>query len=904
MDCFDGKVFRHYVYDDSVLADNNAWALKCDRSGLLWVGTLHGGVFVIDTRSGRLVRRLRPGGSVYGIIETKGGDILVGAQSGLYIYNRESGRLELYEAEASEGVSLGRHDINCLFEDSRGLLWIGTRTGLFVYNPYVKFFQRFTTENGLPSDLIQSIVEDASHNIWTATNNGLTNIRIYTDSSPGYLYSLMNYDSSEGLQGEMFNYNAACLTSRSELVFGGTSGYNIFTPSSISYNNNVPNIVFTGFQIYNKRILPQEKYKGRVILRESITQTRSINLRYSDNYFSLAFAALDYCMPGKSRYYYKLEGFNDQWLEGLSSRQLTYTNLNPGQYTLYLKAVNNDGVPSVTPAMLRITVHPPFHRTGWAFILYGFIALALCVYGRHRILKRSRQKLAVTREKMLVNQRLEIEEVKLRFFTNISHEFRTPLTLILTPLEDLLRKATDAEDRELLSIMRRNAQGLLTLVNQLLDFRKLDVNAHRLQRFLGDIVQFARQQTEQFAVIMSRKDIQFAFRTEIERLYMFFDADKLSKVLLNILSNAFKFTPSEGSITVELSIDGDRLLISITDSGIGIPEGELDKIFERFYQVKRSGETHYQGSGIGLHLSREFVALHNGEIWAEQVSGGGSRFIVALPVNDESAAEADGAIDESSLAESSLPKLLIVEDNGELRKLLASRLKESYTVLQAGDGSEGLRTALREIPDIILSDIMMPRMDGIEMSKKLRKDIRTSHIPIILLTARSGDESHFEGLAAGADDYVAKPFNHELLLAKIRNLLETRKRNQKLLNEQIRIEPSKIAINSLDEQLVKKAIAYTEAHLSDPDLSVEELSRELGMSRVNLYKKLSSIAGKTPTEFIRLIRLKRAAQLLEESQLSVSEIAYEVGFNNPKYFRKYFRDEFGILPSHYGRRRE
>jgi YesN/AraC family two-component response regulator len=363
-------------------------------------------------------------------------------------------------------------------------------------------------------------------------------------------------------------------------------------------------------------------------------------------------------------------------------------------------------------------------------------------------------------------------------------------------------------------------------------------------------------------------------------------------------------------------MDDEKIHIVFNDSGIGIPEEELDKIFDRFYQVKHEGAIHYQGSGLGLHITKEFVTLHGGDIWAERIPEGGTRFVVVLPYKEETANESelpppnveamneDDTAFEAKFKQNNFPKLLIVEDNQDLRKLLGSRLKELYTILEAKDGVEGLEIALREIPDMILSDVMMPRMDGIEMSKKIKSDIRTSHIPLIILSAKTGEESKLDGLMAGADDYITKPFNQEILQIKIFNLIETRKRNQAIFDQQIRIEPSKITVNSLDEQLIKKAIEYTETHLSDPNFSVEELSRELGMSRVHLYKKLSSISGKTPIEFIRVIRLKRAAQLLEESQLTVSEIAYEVGFNNPKYFRKYFKDEFGVLPSQYGSRGE
>ncbi|MDR0750314.1 MAG: response regulator [Tannerellaceae bacterium] len=918
LDCFDGKTFTHYSGNpdsEDGITDKNAWVLHCDRSGKLWVGTLNGGVAVLDTNTGKRLKNLSAEGSVYGIIETKTGNMLVGSQGGLFIYSVINDQLELYEKDIFNGVQLNRYDINNLFEDSRGLLWIGTKNGLFVFNPYTKEIRMFTKEKGLSSDLIQSILEDSEHNMWFATNQGITSIRVSTENEqPGYFYHLLTYGRSEGLQGELFNYNAAYHTSHSELIFGGVSGFNIITPANIGNNANIPHIIITDFQLYNKSIKPQEPYNGRIILTQSITRTKEINLNHSDNYFSLSFVALDYCAPDKSRYYYKLEGLNNQWLEtGADNRKVTYTNLNPGRYTFYLKAVTNDGLETPEPVILKINVRPPFWQTAWAWLIYCMLAAGSGFYLFNRFTKRSEKKLAYARENMRVNQQLEMDEMKLRFFTNISHEFRTPLTLILSPLDDLLKKVKDPEEEESLSVMRRNAMHLLTLVNQLLDFRKLDMNAQTLQRSLGDIVQFVKQQTGLFVEVMARKEITFQFTSQLTHLYMYFDAEKLSTVLINILSNAYKFTPDEGRITLDLSRTGDgNIRISVTDNGIGIPENELYNIFERFYQVKNEGSRHYQGSGIGLHISKEFVLLHGGEIRAENIPEGGARFTVLLPCKEEVAedettpppADNEKATDEDAAPEEEwipdrLPKILIVEDNKDLRTLLVSRLKEQYCILQAAGGEEGLAVALKEIPDMILSDVMMPGMDGLELCKAIKGDIRTSHIPLILLTAKTGEESKLEGLTAGADDYITKPFNQEILQIKMHNLIETRKRNQIALEKQIKIEPSRITVNSLDEKLIRKAIQYTETNISKPGFSVEELSRELGMSRVHLYKKLLSLTGKTPIEFIRIIRLKRAAQLLKESQLTVFEIAYEVGFNNPKYFRKYFKDEFGVLPSQY-----
>lgn len=927
MDCFDGKKFTHYTYTSHAtdpLPDNNVWKLYGDRSGNLWIGTLNGGVAVMDVSSGRRIKCFDSIGAVYDIIEKKSGEVMIGSRSGLYFYNVATDKLELYEKDIFEEARVSRYDISNLYEDSRGLLWIGTRNGLFAYNPYTRELRLFTEKNGLAADLIQNVQEDAEHNMWIATNSGLTCIKVATaDETPGYFYQMMNYDQSDGLQNDLFNYNAGYITSKSELIFGGLSGFNIFVPTSIVDDLPNPPVVLTDLCLYNESIRPGIPYKGRVILSESISLTEEITLNYSDKYFTLSFAALDYCKPGKARYFYKLKGFNDQWLEAdRNSRQVTYTNLNPGRYVFHIKAIHNDVNGKEYPTRLVIHIRPPFWQTVWAWAIYLLVLAGIFYVLRRQMLRKAERKLAYAQEKLRITQQHEIDEMKLRFFTNISHEFRTPLTLILTPLEDLIKKITDPSDRETLAMIRRNARQLLQLVNQLLDFRKMDVQSHTLQKSLGDIVQFVREQARLFSPVAERKQIGLNFSTDLSPLYVWFDADKLSKVLVNILSNACKFTPAGGQIAVELSLTADeKIRISVTDNGIGIPQEALEKVFERFYQVKQTDRMNYQGSGIGLHLAKEFVNLHGGDIWAEQVCEGGSRFIVVLPcVQDEpQGLAAEGQPEESDETEKwseeeellekaaskeALPKLLLVDDNEDFCAFLSTKLAAQYHVLKAADGIEGLKIAYREIPDLILSDVMMPRLDGVEMSKKIKADIRTSHIPLILLTAKSGEESKLEGLTAGADDYITKPFNLEILLVKIHNLIEARRRNRELFKDQIRIEPSKIAVSSLDEQLIKKALEYTEANISNPDFSVEELSRELGMSRVHLYKKLSSLTGKTPIEFIRVIRLKRAAQLLEESQLTVSEIAYEVGFNNPKYFRKYFKDEFGVLPSQYGARNE
>lgn len=919
LDCFDGETFTNYNYNPESpngLTDNNAWVLKNDHNNNLWIGTLRGGVLVMDIHTGKIIRHLDSQGSVYALVERRAGGMFVGSQTGLYLYDFEKDVIELYEPDVFTKIQISKNDINNLCEDSRGLLWIGTRNGLFVYNPYTKAVNKYTDKNGLSSDLVQSVLEDADNNIWVSTNRGLSCVKVTTKpETPGYFFNFTNYDSSEGLQGGQFNYNAAYITSRSELLFGGTSGFNLFIPSQISYNTNSPKVVITDLQLYNKSIKPDEAYNGRILLKKSISVTDEINLKYRDNHITLTFAVLDYCMPSKSRYFYKLEGFNDEWVEGdRFSRKATYTNLNPGTYLFRLKAINNDGVES-NPVSLKIKVSPPFWNTVEAWIFYLLFLLAFFYWYRRRMAINAEKKFAYAQEKLKTDQQLEMDELKLRFFTNISHEFRTPLTLILTPLDELIDRETDKEKRNLLEVINKNARNLLRLVNQLLDFRKLDNHVHKLQQSHGDVIQFLKEQASLFNDAMEKKRINYSFTTDVPSLNMWFDADKLGKIMVNLLSNAYKFTPEGGHVSVCIKITNEGTLsVSVQDDGVGIPEKDLERIFERFYQVNPADGYAAEGSGIGLHIVKEFVELHGGKVHAETLPEKGSLFEFWLPIVSEAPEQPKAILheeheqDELSAEETSkedeLPKLLVIEDNMELLSFLTDQLKNEHVVLQATNGVDGKEIAFAEIPDMILSDVMMPLMDGIELCQILKSDIRTSHIPFILLTAKSGEESKLEGLTAGADDYITKPFNLNILKVKIRNIIESRRRSQKEFQQQVKIEPSKITVSSLDEKLIRRALEYTEQHMSDPDFSVEELSRELGMSRVHLYKKLSSLTGKTPIEFIRIIRLKRAAQLLKESQMTVSEIAYEVGFNNPKYFRKYFKDEFGVLPSQYGNRNE
>ena len=514
----------------------------------------------------------------------------------------------------------------------------------------------------------------------------------------------------------------------------------------------------------------------------------------------------------------------------------------------------------------------------------------------------------------------EVDEMKFRFFTNISHEFRTPLTLIINPVEKLLDESKTDEEKSLLSIILRNANGLLELVNQLLDFRKLDVQKDTLNISVGDVVAFIKDICYSFTELANRKSISFSFSTSVSELRIEFDSEKMKKIVSNLLSNAFKFTPPDGKIDVHIGLvqqlndEKQVLKISISDSGIGIPSKDLDRIFERFYRVENPENGHQTGTGVGLHIVSEYVKLHNGDIGVESRLGKGSIFTVSIPViqhlqeeiinqnksqslNPEEQTPEEKVIFEKQ--HNKLPLMLVVDDNEDFRNFIAALFTESYRILKAVDGEEAHKIILDKMPDIIICDVMMPKMDGFELCRKVKQDIRISHIPIILLTAKAGDENKYIGLEAGAEDYIAKPFNMEMLALKVSRIIERQRKTRDQFKHKVDITTGEVEITSMDEKFVKKAVALVEANIASSEFLVEDLCREMGMSRVYFYKKILSLTDKTPSEFIRFIRLKRAADLLEKSQMFVNEVAYHVGFNDPKYFRKYFKDEYGVSPNEY-----
>lgn len=921
LNSFDGKNFRRYQHDPddpNSIGDNSIWEIFEDSYGDLWIGTLGQGVDMFDRKTG-VFHHFNTGGEnsihadyITSFEEDRNGNLWIGTGYGVEFMDRTSGRFTHYLNDPRDAGSLSNNSVLFIYEDSRGFLWVATHGGLNLFHRESAKFESWSDQDGLPHNSILTILEDSQKNLWVSTPHGISNVIVHYGAGEADSVTLefKNYDESDGLQGIQFNENAGCRTSLGEMVFAGTNGLNIFKPDEIPMNRKKPTVVLTDFQVFNRTVKVGESIDGSVILTRAIDLTDAVTLRHSDNVFSLEFASPSQFHPEKMRYQYRLEGFDREWIStGANQRRVTYTNLDPGTYVFSVKAANNDGIWNETPTRLTITILPPFWRTRTAFVIYAIAVLGVLLLARWLVLYNERINFRIQRQREEANRMHELDMIKIKFFTNVSHEFRTPLTLILTPIERLLKTAPDGDYHKQFRLIHRNARRLLNLVNQLLDFRKIEMHEIRFNPSEGDVVKFIREVFSSFSDLSEKKNIRFTFRSSVEQLETLFDQDKLEKILFNLLSNAFKFTPENGSVSLAVDLvaqsDNSMLRITVEDNGIGIPEDKQERIFERFFQDDLPGSIVNQGSGIGLSITHEFVKIHGGSISVKSDVGKGSCFTVMIPVQALSTLPADaGEVasvteGESHERASRKPQLLLVEDNEDFRFYLKDNLKLNYSILEARNGKDGWQKALAVIPDLVVSDIMMPEMDGLELCRKIKADAHTSHIPVILLTARTAEEQKIAGFESGADDYVTKPFNFEILQSRIQNLIAQRQAFQKSFGKHFDIKATDITIASMDEKLIQKAIEIVEKNLSDPDFSVERLSREVGMSRVALYKKLLSLTGKTPIEFIRTLRLQRAAQLLEKSQMSVSEIAYQVGFNNPKYFSRYFKDQFNVLPSLY-----
>ena len=823
--------------------------------------------------------------------------------TGMFVYNTKSKTFSFPDIE--KNWMLRQSNLKChdIFTDHRGLIWFGTQDGLNVYDPQANSMNQFFQEDGLVNSNVRSITEDDSGRIWVSTSNGISCISI-TVKDRSYHYSFANFNRYDGVIGNEFLPRSVLKTKDNRLFWGGLDGFNELDLKRLdSAKKRIYSPLITGFLLFGNEIKVGKKYDGKIILKRSVSSTKRIDLKHFQNFFSFEFSALNYINPAQTYYRYKLDGVDATWNVTNSSNgigQANYTNLSPGIYQFEVYAANSSrqwGHKSV----VTIIIHPPLWETPIAYLLYAVLILSSLFFGLYFYMRWNKIR-------MQKKQKDELDQLKLSFFTNISHELRTPLTLILTPLNSIIKKQIDGPLKSQLLGIHRNVKDFLNLVNQLLDFRKLEMNGEIMRLNYCHIDEFLETIVHSFREAALEKGIDLTFELLSKNLYTYADKDKLMKIVNNLLSNALKFTGEGGKVTLTVNKvtsnddSGSRIVIQVADNGCGIAEDDLPNIFDRFYQVKENH--HSAGSGIGLHLVKQYVQLHGGRVMVESRLNEGSTFTVEIPCRLNQ--PEDDHLNMNNKENKSSVKILVVEDNREFRYFLYQELIEHYQVITAADGREGLKKAREQQPDLVISDIMMPEMSGTELCDKLKNDLQISHIPVILLTAKVSDEAQMEGFSAGADAYITKPFNLEALLLRIQKLIEQQEQRKKLFRKEININPGSITSTNLDEELIKKALAHIEKNMDNAEYSVEQLSKDMFMDRTNLYRKLLAIVNQTPTDFIRTVRLKRAAQLLL-SGIMVSEVSEKVGFGNVSYFSKCFQKEFGMKPaqykSHFARRK-
>ena len=798
--------------------------------------------------------------------------------------------------------------------DKQGWIWVGTMNGVYVFDIQNGKTYRYGKEEGMTNEMIQDLVVDRLGEVWVTTANGLCRIRRTRSSEQPF--ALTMFDSQNKLGDAKFLPRTAASMADGKLFFGSSTGFYIVDPIQVKDMEYTGHPVFTSLLVNNQEVVAGKEYDGRVILPFALSTTRKIVLEHDENFITVHFSGLNFDMPHHTYYKYRLQGVNNDWIvispqDGIG--RANYTDLSPGTYKLEVYSAGLDKVWSKQSATLEIEVLAPLWATWWAKLLYSLAFFALIIFV-------VRWKIEQNRKRMENEKYKELEEMKYRFFTNISHEFRTLLTLIITPIGSILKRTTDGETRHQLNDVSRNAGDLLQLVNQLLDFRKMEMNGEHLNLTSGNLNEFIQYTTMKFMPLAEQKNIRLAFEDKTEGLFMYFDKDKVGKILTNLLSNAFKFTKAGGSVCVSLEkciLDSRRCAhIIVEDTGCGIPNEDQAHVFERFYRTEQDSSSQQIGSGIGLNMVYEYIQLHEGKVSLESEEGKGSRFIVDIPadlkreVQQEASEEnriaspvmadvVDGAVGVQTFRKIE-KTVLVVEDNEDFSHFLSQELGRIYNkVLTAKDGIEGAMMAEAENPDIIVSDVMMPRMSGTDMCRRIKENIETSHIPIILLTAWSTDEGRAAGYKAGADAYIAKPFDMEVLLARISNLLEKQEKRQRDFSHSISLDPKTVTDSSPDEDFLKEVIACIEKNIDNSEYTIDSLSTDVVMSRMSLYRKMKSLTGQTPADFIRTVRLKTAAKLLKEEKCTVSEACYRTGFASPQNFAKHFKEMFGVLPSQY-----
>jgi len=911
----DRGTFNFYLNDpndSTTISDNHVYFIQPEGNDIIWIGTWGGGLNRFDKKTGIFTRYTYDSNNPKSLSHDKvaciyndhTGKLWIGTDGGgVNSIDQTNGSFESFDLEGSTSITV-------IYEDRLGNIWIGTYTsGIHLFDSEKEIsVYNITQEDGLARNQTHSILEDDSGNLWIGTDNGLSRFDPKTRS-------IKNYFTSDGLEGNRYWFGSSFKTSTGEMLLGSRDGFTIFHPDSIKDDPFPPQVVISKVSLFNR---PGEK----LTFDGFMSELDELELSYDENDLRFDYVGLHFGEPAKNQYKYMLENFDDDWVDAGTQRNATYTNLDAGEYIFRVTASNRDGVWNEEGVSINIIIFPPWWATIWAYIFYGLIILSIIYFTWKMQLKRIRIKHNYEMSKFEAEKLQEVDGMKSRFFANISHEFRTPLTLIFGPAKDIIDETNETKIKQNAGIIKRNASRLYGLVNQLLDLSKLEAGKMTLEVSEQNIMPLLKGLVLSFSSLAERKKITLNFNTIEENLNVYIDKDKVEKIITNLLSNAFKFTPEGGKIdfTVEKLIKDVE--IRIADNGIGIPKERIDKIFDRFFQVDGSQTRENEGTGIGLALKKELVELHKGKIKVESKEGEGTTLTVLLPLGKEHlkpkeivekeipektkvTTEESELIPEmenrkektdiDALLDTEKPLLLIVEDNSDVRKYIISHLEEDYRIQEAVDGEDGLAQALNHIPDLIISDVMMPKMDGFELCNKLKIDEKTSHIPIIMLTAKATSKDKIEGYETGADDYIMKPFDAAELKVRIKNLIEIRKKLQEKFSSDDFVIPKELS--SIDEQFMKKVLEVINKHISEEKFNVEELRRETYMSARNLQRKVMALTGKSPNQFIKSLRLGKARQQIKERKGTISEIAYNFGFGSPAYFTKCFRDEYGYSPS-------